>query len=220
MATEKGGLLKVLVVHGYRQSSTISYQKTGSFRKGLKKYAELVYITAPNEIPQVDESNGANAERQYGWWFSASNPASFTSLQETEIDDGHSDSLTLIEETFREKGPFDGILGFSQGAAFVAHLCALRGEPGSPYDFKFAILCAGFKSKSTKHVKYYQNKITCPTLHIVGETDKVIAKERSIELSNLFENPEIYLHPGGHFLPATASERSAYQKFLKQFQKQ
>ena len=45
----------------------------------------------------------------------------------------------------------------------------------SPFKFKFALLCAGFKSKSTQHQKYYANTIHCPSLHIFGESDKVIA---------------------------------------------
>ena len=28
------------------------------------------------------------------------------------------------------QGPFDGILAFSQGATFAAHICALREQPG------------------------------------------------------------------------------------------
>ena len=43
------------------------------------------------------------------------------------------------------------------------------------FKFRFALLCAGFKSKSTKHAKYYDTQISCPSLHIFGESDKVIA---------------------------------------------
>jgi len=39
---------------------------------------------------------------------------------------GFNDSIALIEKTFIEQGPFDGILGFSQGAAFVSILCAMK----------------------------------------------------------------------------------------------
>lgn len=34
--------------------------------------------------------------------------------------------MLLIERIFKEQGPFDGILGFSQGAAFVAILCSMQ----------------------------------------------------------------------------------------------
>lgn len=43
-------------------------------------------------------------------------------------------------------------------------------------DFKFAILVAGFKSRSAGHSVYYNAPITCPTLHVFGDTDRVIPK--------------------------------------------
>jgi len=178
----------------------------------------LVYITAPCKIPDVTGGNGNEEKRdEYGWWFSDSDPLSFSSHQETEIDSGHDQSLKLIEMTFMEKGPFDGIFGFSQGATMAAHICALRDQPDSPFKFKFALLCAGFKSKSTQHQKYYTNTIHCPSLHIFGESDKVIAGERSEELSGLFENAHVLKHTGGHFLPTTSKEKKVYQDFLQQF---
>lgn len=42
--------------------------------------------------------------------------------------------------------------------------------------FKFAILVAGFKSRSTSHDVYYSTQIKFPTLHVFGDTDKVIPK--------------------------------------------
>lgn len=218
MAQEHKKLLKVLVIHGYRQSAPSSYEKTGAFRKGLKKFIELVYITAPNKIPDIGgEDENQEKRDEYGWWFSASHPLSFSSLKETDIDCGHEESLKLIEETFKEKGPFDGILGFSQGATMAAHICALSEQPDSPFKFRFALLCAGFKSKSTLHENYYLNKIACPSLHVFGDSDKVIAKEKSEELLGLFENTSVLNHSGGHFLPATSKEKKIYQDFLQQF---
>ena len=42
--------------------------------------------------------------------------------------------------------------------------------------FDFAILIAGFKSRSTKHADLYTQQVTIPTLHVYGDTDKVIGK--------------------------------------------
>ena len=41
-------------------------------------------------------------------------------------------------------------------------------------NFKFAILVAGFKSRSQPHDALYQVPIEIPTLHVYGETDQVI----------------------------------------------
>jgi hypothetical protein len=39
--------------------------------------------------------------------------------------------------------------------------------------------------------------------------------EMSEQLSSAFLEPVILKHPGGHYLPATAQQKSVYQSFLK-----
>lgn len=220
MAEKK--LLKVLVIHGYRQSAKSSREKTGAFRKGLKKYLDLVYITAPNRIPTPSSADDTTDDDQYGWWFSKKSEGedgmfSFSAQETSNVDYGHEESVQLVNQVFQEQGPFDGIVAFSQGATFAAHLCYLRQQPESKIRFSFAILCAGFKSKSTEHSKYYGEKITCPVLHVYGDTDKVIPKEMSIELQSIFDDSTVLNHAGGHYIPATAPDRKVYQAFLDRF---
>ncbi len=60
--------------------------------------------------------------------------------------------------------PFDGILGFSQGAALVAMLCALQEQKlEAAFNFRFAILVAGFRSACSQHQHFYEGPaITIP----------------------------------------------------------
>ena len=74
-ATEKAApklKLKILCLHGYRQTSTTFYEKTGAFRKMVGKLCDLVLIDAPHLVPP--EAHGLSAsevtEEQRGWWFS------------------------------------------------------------------------------------------------------------------------------------------------------
>ena len=83
------------------------------------------------------------------------------------------DCLVSIEEALRENSPIDGVLGFSQGAAMLALVCALQQQRKITNTFKFAIVVAGFKSKSIQHKEYYDNVIDLPSLHVYGETDEV-----------------------------------------------
>jgi hypothetical protein len=50
----------------------------------------------------------------------------FDSKKPSDVCLGFEKSLSLIEKTFEEQGPFDGLLGFSQGAAFVGILCGMQ----------------------------------------------------------------------------------------------
>lgn len=201
----------------FRQSAQTCKEKLGAFRKGLKKLPlEFVYITAPNKIPQESQDVAAINEGSngYGWWFSTENDT-YDPLNPTDISKGYDESLELVKATFANQGPFDGVLGFSQGSCLLSILCALR-EQGC-FEFKFAILVAGFKSRSSGHSVFYSTPITCPTLHVFGDTDRVIPKENSEELLQHFSNATILNHPGGHFVPTQALQRKVYIEFLEQF---
>ena len=65
-------------------------------------------------------------------------------LQSDDVSDcdlGFDTSLQLIRKTLEEQGPFDGLMGFSQGAAFAAIL-ALMGDglKNQPSQSKFRFL--------------------------------------------------------------------------------
>ena len=44
------------------------------------------------------------------------------------------------------------------------------------FKFDFAIFVAGFKSRQRPHEALYEKIVTVPTLHVFGDTDKVIPK--------------------------------------------
>ncbi|XP_018324091.1 esterase AGAP003155-like [Agrilus planipennis] len=222
MSPENSGeKLKILALHGYRQNGETFRQKTGSFRKTVQKWAQFTYITAPHKV--VNENNekeivsdvgdGTN-EEQYSWWFNKENN-SFRGTVKGGPAVGFEESLILVEKAFKEFGPFDGILGFSQGACFVGILCSMQQLGLLSYHFSFAIMAAGFPSYSLPHVNYYSDKIKLPSLHIFGEQDDIIPRVMSEELRDIFENPVTVIHPGKHYLPASAPQKQPYQSFIK-----
>ncbi|NWR90203.1 OVCA2 Esterase, partial [Furnarius figulus] len=128
------------------------------------------------------------------------------------------ESLSAVAAALSERGPFDGVLGFSQGAALAAMVCALRarGHPRFP-SLRFAVLVAGFASRAPAHRHFYRHPIALPSLHVVGDTDAVIAAALSTELARCFVEPVLLAHPGGHFIPAAAAQKKAYLEFLDRF---
>lgn len=142
----------------------------------------------------------------YGWWFNTEDHV-FKATVPSELCVGFEDSIVLIETIFTEQGPFDGILGFSQGAAFVSILCAMMKRKSKKFgkyivkklkktiyiymidffivlqiEFNFAIMISGFKSLCAPHAKYYDEKIDVPSLHIYGENDQVIPTGVKLQL--------------------------------------
>lgn len=235
----KKPLLKLLMLHGYRQNEKSFRERTGGLRKSLRNHAEFVFCSAPHEVPPIlaatspdDEVSGdvgaAGGDDQCGWWFSSSD-RSYHALDTTDCDCGFQESLAHINEVFRTQGPFDGVFAFSQGASLAAMLCKLASnsdgadnsleEIRKKYDsikFKFAILVAGFKSGQTQHRVFFDQNIksSIPTLHVIGEIDKVIPCDMSTSLLDYFDKPSVFKHTGGHCVPVNAEAKNTYIEFF------
>ncbi|KZC15181.1 Ovarian cancer-associated gene 2 protein like protein, partial [Dufourea novaeangliae] len=115
----------ILAIHGYAQSDIIFNTKLGSLRKGFKKEVDFLFLRAPHQVPMKSNFGVDEAVEGYGWWFNTEDNV-FKAIAPSNLSVGFEDSLTLIEKTFQESGPFDGIIGFSQGAAFVTILCYMQ----------------------------------------------------------------------------------------------
>ncbi|XP_062448565.1 esterase OVCA2 [Rhea pennata] len=210
--SERRRLLRLLGLHGYRQNERRFRERTGALRKALRGRVELVALSAPHPVPGGD---GDSDDDPRGWWFSG--PGTFEAQEEAAAPAGLEESLAAVAAALAERGPFDGLLGFSQGAALAAMVCALqaRGDPRFPV--AFAVLVAGFASCAPAHSHFYQQPIALPTLHVVGDADAVITPRLSYELAQHFVEPVVLTHPGGHFVPAAAPQKKAYLDFLDRF---
>ena len=59
---------------------------------------------------------------------------------------------------------------------FITFLFVYFLSPDARFPFSFVILVAGFCSRSSGHIPLYQSPITLPSLHVFGDTDRVIPK--------------------------------------------
>lgn len=93
-------------------------------------------------------------------------------------------------------GPFDGVVGYSQGSQMAAMLLA-----ENPNLFKWAAFCAGRRPRDAHHVEYYASapKNDIPTLHVYGKDDPI--NWQSKDLAACFYDPEVVALDGvGHGL--------------------
>jgi hypothetical protein len=108
--------------------------------------------------------------------------------------------LTFLKQQFVEHGPFDGVLGFSQGGVVLSMLAGMRvpREASSAYNMKsknsisfdFAIFAATFAPPLPEYFFYTMSSNKCAslaTLHIYGSTDPLVTHTMSKKLASEFE---------------------------------
>nr|CDS32888.1 ovarian cancer associated gene 2 protein [Hymenolepis microstoma] len=209
--------LKILCIHGYRQTGAGFREKSGAFRKIFKGSCEFVFVDAPLKIPCPE-----GEDQGLSWWFCKPGD-SFSAQDYTDFQRGFEESAEVVKEALRTQGPFDGILAFSQGAAFVTLLQILmehHPEEWNAPTVKFAILIATFRSRSSIHAPLYRTDqpIEMPTLLVYGETDKVIPREMTEDLLPLYATPHTtLLHAGGHMIPTGGAAKQTYKEFIAKF---
>ncbi|KAI9491929.1 serine hydrolase FSH [Zychaea mexicana] len=226
--------LRILCLHGMAQNSILFEKKTAGFLQDLKDRAEFVYVRGPHRVldPElvslVERATVVGEQvseemRPFAWWFlPRSKP-----LTEEGFFYGFKESVEHIKQVLLEKGPFDGIIGFSQGACFtgcLAHMLDKR-DFLIPADFphpplQFVVMVGGFiltvqpATESKLFSASATRKVETPSMHIIGELDTIILPERSDALADAFKNPFIFRHAGGHFVPKTTAARQSLNKFL------
>lgn len=143
----------------------------------------------------------------------------FDHLQYQHQTEGFDESLSYLKTKVSEGGPFDGILGFSQGAAMAALLCAHKEKLKGEIDFRFAVLCSGF---AVNMDDLEQGSVNCPSLHIYGNdkgSDRQIETRASQRLASLFEDASCVVieHDFGHITPTRSPYIDQIKDFLLRF---
>ena len=208
--------LRILCLHGYHGSSDVLRGQMQALMEGLESRVELVFLDAPSL-----------SAGDHGWWHAV--PAG-SARGDDNAGVGHAPmryegwerTRKAIVAAFEERGPFDGVFGFSQGAVLTGLLVGLRAPggvptPEQPLTFDFAILVSGFVSNDPAHAPLYARRASyaLPSLHIVGRSDGVVPSRDSRELAARFGEPTLLEHGGGHVIASDASTRAGVGTFLE-----
>ncbi|KAJ1916827.1 hypothetical protein H4219_003560 [Mycoemilia scoparia] len=207
--------------------------KSRGFRSSIEDLVDLVYVPAKfptlwKEYESVEDRsmvNGFKGERAqenmpFNWWRTIRIPA----IQYIGIED----SIEYVKSIIKEQGPFVGVMGFSQGAALGAIMCALFSSPnlelkdGLGYNgdgvnnFKFGVFFGGYRTEDKGGIwsHIFDNPCDVPSLHVYGSSDTTVSPQRSQTLIKCFKNPTVFEHPGAHFIPITPAAKDVYRKFV------
>jgi fermentation-respiration switch protein FrsA (DUF1100 family) len=179
---------RILCLHGYHGSAAILRRQIAPVAAGLAADVELVFVDAPSL------SSG-----DFGWWHEG-----FRGWERTREW-----AIALLGSQ-----QFDGLFGFSQGAALAGLLAAIRDDELAPISFDLAIMVGGFTSTLPQHAHLFARKLSVRSLHVMGRADSVIPMRDSLLLADRFEHPVIIEHRGGHVIPDDPAITSRIADFV------
>lgn len=148
---EKRTKPKVLCLHGWRTNGEILGMQMAALQSNTTM--DCVFIDAP--FPgRGDPDSGIGLfypDRSYFEWFykiekTNVDVATASNLKASDIYENLEESMKFLKKHIESKGPYDGLLGFSQGASMVTRLAKIQEETtlvSSKSSFKFVILIGG-----------------------------------------------------------------------------
>ena len=183
-----GPPVRLLVLHGMTQSGAFLKAQTRRLQRALEGVATLRFVDGPH-LTGDGEDEGRRC-----WWASQGEPRRYV---------GWPQSLSALEAIWADEGPFDGVLGFSQGACAAALLAAeSQRRPDWLVQPRFVICVGGFPARSVDEGPLMAGPaLPLPSLHIYGESDERVTPDRALALAARFEGAAVATHPGGHFAP-------------------
>jgi hypothetical protein len=183
--------LRMLCLHGYHGSGAILRRQMAPLADAIGPAVELVYADAPSL-----------AQGDFGWWHEG-----FSGWERTRDW-----AVGLLRNGLR----IDGIFGFSQGAALTGLLAGMRDSDPS-LQFRFAIMVGGFTSTMPQHAALFRNKLTVPSVHVIGRADQIVPRRDSLHLAGRFAEPLVIEHSGGHVIPGDRAVTAPITGFLARF---
>eukprot|EP00658_Telonema_sp_P-2_P078674 TRINITY_DN7427_c0_g1_i7.p1 TRINITY_DN7427_c0_g1~~TRINITY_DN7427_c0_g1_i7.p1 ORF type:complete len:298 (+),score=84.31 TRINITY_DN7427_c0_g1_i7:129-896(+) len=200
---------RVLCLHSFRMSAEalrLQSSKFSNLAECLGAHGELVFVDAPHSVAPEAEARMPSLLREifappyFEWWNARQ--------EEGQVwYDGVEQTLEYIAKVVQEQGPFDGIMGFSQGGSLVHLVCAMIAQGNldiSPP--KWAMIISSMGSRHAGHAETMEavraHPIQIPALILYGDADQDVPMERTQALASTFETAtEICVPGGGHKIP-------------------
>ncbi|XP_018471244.1 uncharacterized protein LOC108842736 isoform X2 [Raphanus sativus] len=153
---------RFLCLHGFRTSGEIMKIQLHKWPKSVIDRLDLVFLDAPFPCQGKSDVEGIFDPPYYEWFQFNKEFNEYTNFEKC---------LEYIEDSVIKLGPFDGLIGFSQGAILSGGLPGLQARGIALQKvpkIKFIIIIGGAMFKSTKVAKdAYSSTMDIPSLHFL-----------------------------------------------------
>jgi len=208
---------RILALHGKTQTAESFSKKIGGARRKLAREFDLTFLDGPIDLEEVAVPPPGTGASGKAWFLREpleGKPGEFRYLQLAE-------AMKYVTDYASMNGPFDGLMGFSQGGTLAAALAASGAIPvravitaGAPH-IEEAFVAASEWTATSGDAKERNVGLTIPKLHLAGETDAIISVESTDELCRRAGSGEKIIHEKGHLFPTKAVYVDQMVEFLK-----
>ena len=232
--------VRVLCLHGFRQTAGGFYGRTHAFRRALRHIAVFDFLEGEVELAHPAERGGSGqggyehgdtseagnahgtggdcaavsgqgaSRRRKCWW------------REDKLADGTvstrgwREAVDAVLRHLSTAGPYQGICGFSQGGALAALVCehiqALGNTESMLLNVRFVMLFGAYHLSLLEGIP--RAKIHVPSLHVWGAQDCTVDAASSQALASTFIHAQVHKHAGGHYIPTSPADRDIYRGFI------
>ena len=185
-----GRPLKILALHGRGSNNDITSIQLSSLEVPTRCVADL--LSAPHSSSPQSDVFHMLSNRPFHQW-------------------GHDEAaLKGVLAYIERHGPYDGLYGFSQGAAVVTALSkpGVAEGLGSKRTWRFVICACGVPPPG-------DGTVDLPSLQISGARDPF--RSASKALADVYEAPVLLEHAGGHELPLKLRHDARFKDVLDAF---
>ncbi|KAF0686291.1 Aste57867_21897 [Aphanomyces stellatus] len=134
---------------------------------------------------------------------------------------GWQNSLAFVQDQVATRGPFDVVLGFSQGAAMATLLTAHYYATSRHVPYAAVVLCCGKLPQDGMPVSLQLQpnrlkfNLPIPSLHILGKRDSRYGWGLKLADSYDAGARHMFLHDDGHRFPTVAQHKPMYDDMVR-----
>ena len=205
MATKKD-VVRVLCLHGWRSCQKVMDFQIRLFKESMKRcsrkqcHFEVVNATFPASGPSHAELLEFFGDIPYFEWWDAQNAEN---SKEPIIYKGIEDSIKRVDYIVQRHGPFDVVLGFSQGSTFTSILNAHYTTQAQPIPWKVCVHISGMVSRDpVLHAQLEKMRpLRLPAVFVLGQQDYLYSYAKELIPYYDQETCHVYEFEGGHRFP-------------------
>ena len=212
---------RVLCLHGGGSSVAVMRRQTSKLRAALRGQVEFDFLQGGQLMldEEVDPRlRAVFGDGPYFNWYSVRHDAPPSGPEASLADyvaalcsdnvqfsyPGADMAMARLERTIRDDGPYDGLLGFSQGAILITLLTATRLRNadegcGELPDWRCNICCAGMPVRANEYLRLFEEPLAFPSCLAIGTADPFYPW--ASRLSSVSIAPDVIEFDEGHRFP-------------------